>query len=42
MIRIERLTKAAKEQGALLTVEELAAIMNRSAATISKKNSRIS
>lgn len=37
MIRIERLTKAAKEQGALLTVEELAAIMNRSTATISKR-----
>ena len=37
MIRIARLTKAAKNQGAMLTVEELAAIMNRSAATISKR-----
>jgi len=37
MIRIERLTKEAKEQGALLTVEELAAIMNRSTVTISKR-----
>ena len=36
-IRIERLVKAAKEKGALLTVEELAAILNRSAATISKR-----
>lgn len=36
-IRIERLTKAAKEKGGLLTVEELAAILNRSAATISKR-----
>ena len=36
-IRIERLTKAAKEKGALLTVEELAAILNRSIATISKR-----
>ncbi len=37
LIRIERLTKAANEQGALLTVEELAAILNRSVATISKR-----
>jgi predicted transcriptional regulator len=37
LIRIERLTKAAKEQGALLTVEELAAILNRSTVTISKR-----
>lgn len=37
LIRIERLTKAAKEQGAFLTVEELAAILNRSTATISKR-----
>ena len=37
LIRIERLTKAAKEKGGLLTVEELAAILNRSAATISKR-----
>lgn len=37
LIRIERLTKAAKEQGGLLTVEELAAILNRSTATISKR-----
>ena len=37
MIRIARLTKAAKKQGAMLTVEELAAIMNRTAATISKR-----
>jgi len=37
LIRIERLTKAAKEQGALLTVEELAAILNRSVYTISKR-----
>ena len=37
LIRIERLTKSAKEQGALLTVEELAAILNRSAVTISKR-----
>jgi hypothetical protein len=36
-IRLERLTKAAKEQGGLLTVEELAAILNRSPATISKR-----
>jgi len=36
-LRIERLTKAAKEQGAMLTVEELAAIMNRTAVTISKR-----
>lgn len=35
--RIERLTKAAKEKGGLLTVEELAAILNRSTATISKR-----
>jgi hypothetical protein len=35
VIRIERLVKAAKEKGALLTVEELAAILNRSTATIS-------
>ncbi len=37
LIRIERLTKSAKKQGALLTVEELAAILNRSTATISKR-----
>lgn len=37
LIRIERLTKAAKEQGALLTVEELAAILNRSTSTISRR-----
>ena len=37
MIRIARLTKAAKKQGSMLTVEELAAIMNRSTATISKR-----
>jgi len=37
LIRIERLTKSAKEKGGLLTVEELAAILNRSAATISKR-----
>src|SRR6056297_894229 len=36
-LRIERLTKAAKKQGAMLTVEERAAIMNRSAVTISKR-----
>ncbi|MFW6269281.1 MAG: DUF1670 domain-containing protein [Bacillota bacterium] len=36
-IRIERLTKVAKEKGGLLTVEELAAILNRSCATISKR-----
>ena len=36
-IRIERLTKAAKEKGGLLTVEELAAILNRSTVTISKR-----
>ena len=35
--RIERLTRAAKDRGGLLTVEELAAILNRSAATISKR-----
>src|SRR5690554_1956293 len=37
LIRIERLTKAAKEKGGLLTVEELAAILNRSTVTISKR-----
>lgn len=37
IIRIERLTKTANERGALLTVEELAAILNRSTATISKR-----
>jgi len=37
LIRIERLTKSAKEQGALITVEELAAILNRSTVTISKR-----
>lgn len=37
LIRIERLTKAAKKKGGLLTVEELAAILNRSTATISKR-----
>jgi len=37
LIRIERLTKTAKEKGGLLTVEELAAILNRSASTISKR-----
>jgi len=37
LIRIERLTKSAKKQGALLTVEELAAILNRSTVTISKR-----
>jgi len=37
MLRIERLTKAAKAQGGLLTIEELAAILNRSTATISKR-----
>ena len=36
MIRIERLTKAAEEQGGLLTTEELAMILNVSRATISK------
>ena len=36
-LRIARLVKAAKEQGALLTVEELAAIMNLSTVTISKR-----
>ena len=36
-LRIERLTKTAKEKGGLLTVEELAAILNRSCATISKR-----
>jgi len=37
LIRIERLTKAAHDQGALLTVEELAAILNRSTSTISRR-----
>ena len=37
LIRIERITKAAKEKGGLLTVEELAAILNRSTVTISKR-----
>lgn len=37
MLRIERLTKAAKTQGGLLTIEELAAILNRSTPTISKR-----
>ena len=36
-IRIERLTKTAKDKGGLLTVEELAAILNRSCPTISKR-----
>ncbi|MCK8826118.1 DUF1670 domain-containing protein [Fuchsiella alkaliacetigena] len=35
ILRVERLTKSAKEQGGLLTIEELALIMNRSKATIS-------
>jgi len=37
LIRIERLTKTAKEKGGLLTVEDLAAILNRSTVTISKR-----
>lgn len=37
LIRIERITKAAKEQGGLLTTAELAAILNCSTGTISNR-----